>query len=63
MKYYTVYLNSTDEIVAAGTARECAKKMNRSVESFYCSVGRTRSGKHKKYTIIEENMNAQDDEE
>lgn len=61
MKYYTVYLNATDEIVASGTAKECAQKMKRSVESFYCSVGRTRSGKHKKYTIIEEKLNSEEE--
>ena len=48
--YYTVY-NKNDEIIAAGDARTCAKQMNRSLASFYCTVGRTRSGKHHKYAI------------
>ena len=54
MKYYTVYLSATDEIVASGNARECAKKLNLTLESFYCAVGRARSGKRKKYKIVED---------
>lgn len=50
--YYTVYDNRTDEIVATGYADECARQMNRSVSSFYCTVNRNRSGKHRKYIIV-----------
>lgn len=49
MKYYTVYLSDTDEVLASGTARECAKKMGLIIESFYCAVDRVRSDKRKIY--------------
>lgn len=52
MNYYTVYNAKTDEVVAGGTARECAKQMKRSLASFYCTVSRNRSGKHHKYTVV-----------
>lgn len=54
MKYYTIYLSQTDELIASGTSRECAKQLNLTIESFYCAVGRARSGKRKKYIVIEE---------
>ena len=50
--YYTVYNEKTDDIVACGTAVECAKAMKRSLASFYCTVSRNRSGKHHKYSIV-----------
>ena len=50
--YYTVYDKKTEKVVAFGTARECAKQMNRSLASFYCTVSRNRSGKHHKYDIV-----------
>ena len=61
--YYTIYLNSTDEIVALGSALECAKMLNRSLASFYCTVNRNRSGKHKKYTIVTDPFCGEDDED
>ena len=52
--YYTVYLNSTDEIVVAGTAKECAKAMNKSLNCFYSLVSKNRHGIHKMYTVYTE---------
>ena len=52
MNYYTVYNAKTDEVVACGTARECAKQMKRSLSSFYCTISRNRSGKHHKYSVV-----------
>ena len=60
MKYYTIYLSSTDEIIACGTAKECAKKMKLTIESFYCAVGRARAGKRKKYIVVEEDIKISD---
>ena len=53
-KRYTVYLNKTEEVIAFGTAKECAEIMGRSVKTFYETVGRCRSGKVKKYTFVVE---------
>lgn len=33
--YYTVYLNTTDEIVASGNAEECAKRLNKNLLPFF----------------------------
>ena len=60
MKYYTVYLSATDELIACGTAKECAKKMELTIESFYCAVGRVRAGKRKKHIVVEEDLNEED---
>lgn len=61
MKYYTVYLRKTDELVAAGTARDCAKALNKSLNGFHSMVSKNLTGKHKKYEIIV--LDAEDDEE
>jgi len=61
-KYYTIYDAESDEVIAHGTARECAKKMNLTIESFYCAVGRARSGKRKKYVVVEEDIESIDEE-
>ena len=51
-KYYTIYLKSTDEIVASGTASECASQMNKSLNCFHSTVSKTLKGKHNKYVIV-----------
>jgi hypothetical protein len=63
LKYYTVYLSSTDEVIAYGTSIQCAKKMNMTIGSFYCAVDRSRSGKRKKYVFIEEEITAKEYDE
>ena len=52
--YYTVYLNETDEVVASGTAKECAAQMHKSVNGFHSLVSKNRNGVHKKYTVVVE---------
>ena len=60
--YYTIYLNSTDEIVAAGDSEECQKQLNRkTLMSFYSLVSKNRLGVQKKYTIITDTWNENDD--
>lgn len=49
--YYTIYERDTQEVVASGNAEECAKKMNRSLHSFYSMVTRVRKEQNKKYEI------------
>ena len=61
MKYYTVYLRKTDELVAAGTARDCAKVLNKSLNGFHSMVSKNLKGIQKKYEIII--LDAEDDEE
>lgn len=50
--YYTVYLAETDEIVAFGSASECAKQMGKSILGFHSLVSKNRLGKHHKYVIV-----------
>jgi len=52
--YYTVYLKKNDEIVAFGTAEECAKMLNITLDSFYSAVTRTKKGERKKYEFYAE---------
>jgi hypothetical protein len=50
-RYYTVYLNKTDEVIAFGNARECAEMMGTSLGSFYSTISRARRGEIAKYSI------------
>ena len=51
---YTVYNNKTDfPVIVDGEAREAAKAMGISFNSFYSTVSKARSGKVGKWTIIE----------
>ena len=59
--FYTVYLRKTDEIVASGTAVECAAKMNKSVNCFYSLVSKNTKGKQKKYVVVVETDALDDD--
>ncbi len=56
MKYYTVYRNGTDEVVAFGSAKECAAKRGITLDSFHSFVSNTRSGRTKTYTVIVEDL-------
>ena len=50
---YTVYDNKTDlPIIIDGTAKQCARAMNRSEASFHCAVSRCQKGINKRWTII-----------
>ena len=51
-KYYTVYRRKTDEILAYGTAKECAQQLGIRLDSFYCTVSRTPNRKKTKYEIF-----------
>lgn len=51
---YTVYDNREDmPVIVDGEARECARVMGIAFGSFYSAVSNARSGKVKKWTIIE----------
>lgn len=58
-KYYTIYDNKTDEIIAFGSANQCIEKMKlKNRNTFFSMVSNVRTGKIKKYKII-----VDDDEE
>ncbi len=44
MLFYTVYLNSNEEIVASGTAYECAQQMHKSLNGFHSMVSKNMKG-------------------
>ena len=52
-KYYTVYSDKKDEIVAFGTSAECCKKLGyKDIEQFYSFVSKTRSGIIKHFSVV-----------
>lgn len=53
---YTVYLRATKEKIVEGNAEECARKMERSLHSFYSLVTRVRNGQNQKYEIEVESI-------
>lgn len=52
--YYTLYLASTDEIVAFGTARNCARMLGMTVARFHQLISRIRTGRNKKFEFYAE---------
>ena len=61
-KFYIVRLKADDTIIAVGSAKECARIMGISVESFHCAVTRSRKGIQNKYEIDVENAISADEE-
>lgn len=60
---YSVYDNRTDmPIIIDASADACAQALNRSRNSFYCMVNRTKIGKNKRYTVLQR-MVDEDEEE
>ena len=53
MNYYTVYDPDTDEILARGTAKECAGTLGFvSTKSFRTMVSRIEEGKSSRYAVV-----------
>ena len=53
MKYYTVYREDTEEIVAFGNAVQCAEILGlKGARQFHVFVSKTRSGVRKRYTVV-----------
>lgn len=48
MKYYTIYNNNTDNIVAFGSTKNCAKMLNTSTDVVRSIVCRVNKGENKK---------------
>lgn len=57
MKYYTVYSEDTEEIIAFGNAVRCAEILGlKDARQFHAFVSKTRSGLRKHYkVVVEEN--------
>lgn len=54
MKWYTIYDNATDDVVAYGTSKDCARAMGMSPSVFKTTLHRARTGKNNKYFVLEE---------
>ena len=61
-KYYIVYINSTDEVLVSGTARECAEKLGKSLNCFYSLVSKNQLGRQTKYTVYSEDLDSEGNE-
>ena len=53
LKQFAVYLDKTDELLAVGTAAECAHAIGWSVRDFFTIKSRVKSGKNKKYVFVD----------
>lgn len=63
MTFYTVYLAADDSVVVNGTAKECADKLHKSINCFYSLVSKNTLGHQKKYIIVKDLTNDNDDDE
>jgi hypothetical protein len=62
-KYYTIYSNKTDEVVAFGDSLECCKKLGlKDLRQFYAFVSKTKSGIRKGYSVVVEELSHDDEE-
>ena len=56
-KYYTVYLQANDKVVAFGSAEQCAKMLGFGSKSdFHSMVSHTKHGHTKKYAVVTEDL-------
>lgn len=56
-KYYTVYKESSDEIIAFGNAEQCARQLGlKDARQFHAFVSKTRSGLRKRYYVNVEDI-------
>ena len=53
---YTLWDNKTDDIVANGTAEECAKNMDMSLTTFYSTVSRASHNQIQKYSVVKQRV-------
>ena len=60
---YTVYRSDNDEIVAYGTAEECAHMMGITYGSFRAMVSRALKGERKKYFVLKEYLDEEEEED
>ncbi len=60
MKWYTAYLHKTEEVLACGTGKQVASALGMTMNSFYCTVSRSRTWKNRKYDFVIEDVKAED---
>ena len=56
INYYTIYENSTDEIVASGKLDECAKQLNTNTRCVSSLISRAKHKKRGKYSVVIEKV-------
>lgn len=56
MRWYTAYDRKSDKIVACGPAQQVADALGMNLNSFYCAVSRSSTGKQRKYTFVVEQI-------
>lgn len=56
MTWYTVYDAETEDVLASGPGPQCAKALGLTLDSFYCAVSRSRSGRQHRYDFYIENI-------
>ena len=56
-KYYAIYLRETDELVCAGSSKECQEQLGMSKSTFHALVCKTRKGMLKKWDVYVEPYN------
>lgn len=54
--WYTIYDADTDDLIACGSARDCANIMGTSVSNIHSLISRVKSGYNRKYTIVREDL-------
>lgn len=60
MKWYTAYLHKTEEVLACGTGKQVASALGMTMNSFYCTVSRSRNRKNRKYDFVIEDVKEED---
>lgn len=61
--YYTVYDDRTDDVLAFGNAVQCAAMLGcASTQSFRSIASKAQHGKYKKYNVITENLDKEDED-
>ena len=53
-KYYTIYLNKNDRVIAYGSAKEIAEALNISRATVYSRISKAMSGTAKKYAVAKD---------
>lgn len=56
MNFYMIYLNRDDELIASGTAGQCARKLGIKLGSFYSLVSRAPRRENGKYAVVKQSM-------
>lgn len=61
MNYYFVYLNRNDELIAMGTAKQCARQLKITRPSFYSLVSRAPRRERGKYAVVKQSMKEEEE--